>query len=522
MPTKVSNPAASAQRRIKNTASKQIRNRSRRRRQDKSTTTDAADNTDGEDSQGDDDDAAAAEQQQQQQQRHQQRLLDIFRDSFRTSLEDSDTFTTVLQEIKQALYERDFGRAFGEPRNLEVYAARWSPTRALCYARIFEEIRDELEVMMAGAGGDDLSSGDDGEDFSGRGEDDADDEKEEADVSEASAKQEDDLAEQAANLDITNSEQQEQDDEDINPPHRTHGSRLPVLAIGGGAAELVAFASHMSSQNSPHQAGHITLLDVGPWGDVVQTLHTHATTTPVLSKYANAAAKAANAPLVAPRERLSSRFVRHDILETGSSAAEMEALLCEVVVVGSSQPSEEQSEEQSEEEQHPEISPQQQPQPLLITLLFTLNELYTTSGIGKTTRFLRSLTAAAPPGTLLLVVDSPGSYSEASVGKEGAKKKYPMQWLLDHTLLHSSKESDAAKQRRAEKARAAAGDGAEEEPKQKQDEQEQTQQVEQQGVTWEKVGEHSHESMWFRMPEGLRYPIALENMRYQMHLYRAV
>jgi 25S rRNA (uracil2843-N3)-methyltransferase len=62
-------------------------------------------------------------------------------------------------------------------------------------------------------------------------------------------------------------------------------------------------------------------------------------------------------------------------------------------------------------------------QPMLLTLLFTLNELYTSS-IGKTTAFLLNLTATVKSGSLLLVVDSPGSYSETTVGT--AAKKYPM------------------------------------------------------------------------------------------------
>ena len=37
-------------------------------------------------------------------------------------------------------------------------------------------------------------------------------------------------------------------------------------------------------------------------------------------------------------------------------------------------------------------------------------------------------------------------------------------------------------------------------------------------VKWEKVVDE--ESKWFRLPPGLRYPIELENMRYQIHLYR--
>ncbi|KAK6696965.1 hypothetical protein SNK05_013628 [Fusarium graminearum] len=109
-------------------------------------------------------------------------------------------------------------------------------------------------------------------------------------------------------------------------------------------------------------------------------------------------------------------------------------------------------------------------------MLFTLNELYTTAGIGKTTKFLKNLGQVLAPDSLVLVVDSPGSYSEAALGKE--KKKYPMQWLLDHTLIET----------------------------------------ETPGYSWEKL--QSDDSTWFRLSEDLSYPIALEDMRYQMHLYR--
>ncbi|KAF2835362.1 hypothetical protein M501DRAFT_924055, partial [Patellaria atrata CBS 101060] len=118
----------------------------------------------------------------------------------------------------------------------------------------------------------------------------------------------------------------------------------------------------------------------------------------------------------------------------------------------------------------------------LVTLLFTLNELYTAS-LPQTQRFLFSLTELARPGTLFLVVDSAGSYSEISLGK-GQKRKYPMAWLLDHTLLR--KEDDDAD-----------GHG---------------------NAEWEKL--ESVGSRWFRLPAGLKYSIELENMRYQLHLYR--
>ncbi|KAI5840522.1 hypothetical protein DFP73DRAFT_482528 [Morchella snyderi] len=105
----------------------------------------------------------------------------------------------------------------------------------------------------------------------------------------------------------------------------------------------------------------------------------------------------------------------------------------------------------------------------LITLLFTTNELYTQSR-AATTSFLLSLKELVQPGCLLLVLESAGSYSTVLVNG----KTFPMGMLLDHTLL--------------------AGD------------------------VWEKVlGE---DAKWFRLPEGLRYPIELENMRFMVRVYR--
>ncbi|KAK2070034.1 hypothetical protein P8C59_004568 [Phyllachora maydis] len=88
------------------------------------------------------------QQQQQQQQQHQhqhppaslfterlslatqQRTLDLFAATFQDVL-TSPAFGTTLQAIKKALFERAFARAFQQPEFLSVYAARWSPTRAL-------------------------------------------------------------------------------------------------------------------------------------------------------------------------------------------------------------------------------------------------------------------------------------------------------------------------------------------------------------------------------------------------------
>lgn len=55
------------------------------------------------------------------------------------------------------------------------------------------------------------------------------------------------------------------------------------------------------------------------------------------------------------------------------------------------------------------------PVPVLATIFFTLNELFATS-VPRTTGLLLRLTDVLPPGAVLLVVDSPGSYSVVSLG----------------------------------------------------------------------------------------------------------
>ncbi|KAF4810630.1 25S rRNA (uridine(2843)-N(3))-methyltransferase [Colletotrichum siamense] len=333
----------------------------------------------------------------------QQRLLDTFNAAFSPVLA-SPSFPALLQEVKAALYARDFDAAFANaaPDSLDAYAARWSPTRALGYAGVLlavGEYLDEAHLIRDGAGSDDGAA--------------------------AAAEPEEEPA------------------DDKPEPQAQAQKMIKMLSIGGGAAEIAAFGAYLST-HAPSLAGHIYLLDSAPWGPVVTKLQDALATPPPLSKYANAAARASNAALL-PASHLTSTFTQRDVLSM--SRDELGSALGNDV--------------------------------LLVTLLFTLNELYTSAGIGKTTAFLLNLSATVPSGSLLLVVDSPGSYSEAAVGKES--KKYPMQWLLDHTLRKDDKPVE--------------------------------------GCLWEKV--ESHDSVWFRLAEGLRYPISLENMRYQMHLYRA-
>ncbi|KAL2016623.1 hypothetical protein VTK56DRAFT_3241 [Thermocarpiscus australiensis] len=339
----------------------------------------------------------------------QQRVLEVFRRTFSEVL-SSPSFTATLQSVKQALFDRDFARAFGDPDYLAVYAARWSPTRALCYAYVLSGICEHLEPLSWLSPR--LNILDQPEDKGTLKVDDCN----------------------CADNNVTTIA-------DI-PQQLRH---LKVLSIGGGAAELVAFGAFLSSSES--LSGSITLLDSGPWATVVSDLTASLTTPPPLSKYASEAAKLSNTATVSP-SRFASTFIQRDVLALGRERLSS--------LVGN--------------------------QPLLVTLLFTLNELFTASGIGRTTIFLLDLTSVIPAGSLLLVVDSPGSYSETSVGKEA--KRYPMHWLLDRIMLGTRREPVN-------------------------------------GRRWAKL--ESQDSVWFRLAAAdmLDYPIPLENMRYQMHLYKA-
>ncbi|EOA87492.1 hypothetical protein ACJQWK_10114 [Exserohilum turcicum] len=330
----------------------------------------------------------------------QQVLLNIFRDSFAECL--STDFGPLLQQVKGHLYNRDFATAFGKTEYLEMYAARWSPSRALGYLDLFWDLREPLEFTPK----EDAANGEEGMGSGG----------------------------------------------------------WKVVCLGGGAgAEIVALGGlqkllcskdsdkkDQDEKKKTMKKMEVTAIDIADWNVVVDNLAKHLTTAPTLSKYASAAAKAANMSFMEP-EDIAITFHQHDVLQ--ASASDMTSQLAEA---------------------H------------LVTLLFTLNELYSTS-LSLTQKLLLQITSVLKPGSLLLVVDSPGSYS--SVTLNGAEKKYPMQWLLDHTLLKQA--SSNTNERGKEEV-----------------------------ASWEKVKED--ESRWFRLDDRLKYPIELENMRMQMHLYRRV
>jgi 25S rRNA (uracil2843-N3)-methyltransferase len=218
-----------------------------------------------------------------------------------------------------------------------------------------------------------------------------------------------------------------------------------VLCIGGGGgAEVVALAAIANMLSLSRLS--ITVVDMSDWSLVLGKLATGVTEPPILSQYASAAKRDNNQALL-DRPKLHLDFKKQDILNCTED--EIRLLVADAS---------------------------------LVTLMFTLNELFSTS-TAKTSAFLLTLTNVMKPESRLLVVDSPGSYSEVTLGKDHEPKQYPMKWLLDHTLQQlAGSDSDGTSR-------------------------------------WTK--HLCDDSRWFRInEEKMRYPIELENMRYQIHVYQ--
>ena len=222
-------------------------------------------------------------------------------------------------------------------------------------------------------------------------------------------------------------------------PPQVHESASRVVCVGGGAgAEVVGLAAAMHASDAKTK---MTAVDVADWSSTLEKLDHVLVSPPPLSTYASEAVRGANRSMIEPG-MLEVKFMQADILECrGETMREM------TLGVG------------------------------LCTIMFTLNELFSSS-ISKTTALLLGLGETMTVGSWLLVVDSPGSYSEVKLGTEQQTKQYPMKWLLDHTLM------DVAKGK------------------------------------WEKAVED--DSTWFRVDKQLKYPIELESMRYQIYLYQRI
>ena len=370
----------------------------------------------------------------------QQLLLNVFQNTFLDQFNDS--LSKVIQEVKQHLFNRDFTHAFGNQAYLDAYAMRWSPGRALAYLDIFNNLLETHIHLQAYSCRLDC-------DFSGKAE------QKDAPVNGA-----------IQTLPALPSPLQQQE----------NTAQIKVLSLGGGAgAEVVAlagllcgngrstksFRSTSGDLRPPKMIVEVTAVDISDWSSVIARLNATLMTLPAMPGHALGGV-ANDMASNSDHDSFRVKFGQHDLLKMEES--QMKPLLKNCT---------------------------------LVTFMFTLNELYSTS-LSETTKCLLSITDLTQQGSLLLVVDSPGSYSTVTMGRDAksqdtqkqkgpsAQREYPMLWLLDHTLLHTAVDG-TGKLRKQEKQ-------------------------------WEKL--QGNDSKWFRLSPRLEYPIEIENMRYQIHLYR--
>ena len=347
----------------------------------------------------------------------------------------------LIQTIKSHLYNRDFDSAFTDADDdlLRAYALRWSASRALGYAGLF---RGLLGLFWGDStGGGDVTSA------RGGGE---------ATAGEPAARQ-------------------------------TH-----VLCLGGGAgAEIVALAAAMrdlvDGGSSAGESLAVTAVDIADWSGVVRRLDSAARSDAVPSGRSHPAPLTRETTSGQQQEKKDSdfqvRFRRADVLSMPDE--ELKSLLYFN--------NNDDDNNLSLDSLSLDPTTQKEKTPTIITLMFTLNELFSTS-MAKATALLLRITDLVHAGSLLLVVDSPGSYSTLRLasgggggggggGGEAPERRYPMKFLLDHALLSVA------------------------------------------GGKWERV--YSRDSRWWRREAGrLSYEVGegagLEDMRFQVHLYRRV
>ncbi|KAF4952924.1 hypothetical protein FSARC_12545 [Fusarium sarcochroum] len=234
----------------------------------------------------------------------------------------------------------------------------------------------------------------------------------------------------------------------------SHQSKLDQIPrLESSSPDAIMRDTHLDSDHNDSAMIDLNLIDRHDWSGIITKLQHTLTHSPPLSKYATAKAHASNISAI-PSHVLNLAVNHLDILESGS--ADLRAMIG--------------------------------PNPALITLFFTLHEFYSIS-ISKTTAFLLRLTSAAPKGSLLLIVDSPGAdIALPDSSNKGQEKRYPLEWLLYSALLPP-------------KSRASTGTTSEgrEQP------------------AWAKLIQDGHEKE-YKLPAGLRFPGSLENTKFQVHL----
>ncbi|CAG7557569.1 unnamed protein product [Fusarium equiseti] len=193
---------------------------------------------------------------------HQQLILDTIRTSF-PAVDDFNALTPVLREVREALEQKDYSKAFGSEEFKEAYTIRWSPSRALTTANVLAWICSEMsetawvqqfllgekpsKVACIGRGGSDLLSS-------------------------------------------------------VALLKHSHQSKLDELRSESASPDASAMVD-------------FNLIDNPDWSGIITKLQQTLTTPPPLSKYATEKAKAANVSAIPPQV-LNPSLKQLNILES--------------------------------------------------------------------------------------------------------------------------------------------------------------------------------------------------------------
>ncbi|RAK87520.1 hypothetical protein BO79DRAFT_196810 [Aspergillus costaricaensis CBS 115574] len=346
---------------------------------------------------------------------------------------------SLIQTIKTHLYNRDFDSAFTDANEdlLRAYALRWSSSRALGYAGIFHDDDDDAAAAAAASTKNVVCIG------GGAG----------AEIVALAAAWRDFL--DGAELRSSSSASDEGQIADA----------VKAVSLDDGKEEeekQLTSTSTSATATSTYPGLSVTAVDIADWSKVVERLSTAIRSPTVTGSKSHPAPLLPSSGDEEKKEKktpgFNVQFEKLDVLSAGEK--ELQGLFSRQGAESCST--------------------------ALVTLMFTLNELFSTS-MAKATGFLLRMTDLLQPGTVLLVVDSPGSYSTLKLGKGGdgevRERQYPMKFLLDHTLLSVAEGK------------------------------------------WERL--LSQDSRWWRRDAArLKYDVGegagLEDMRFQVHVYRRV
>ena len=200
----------------------------------------------------------------------QQLVLDTIRTTFPAS-DDFDALRPALRDIKDAIAQHDFDKAFATEESLETYTIRWTPSRALAYANVLasllQEISEDAWVERC--------TRPDGQKPAkvvsiGRG-----------------------VAEFMAIAAVLKHLQPHKEDETSEPQ-----SDSPDME---GKEHDSSSTSNSYPQLRSAPLFEHAVADVTDWSDVISKLHDSLTTPRPLSKYASAKARASNAATISPQ-----------------------------------------------------------------------------------------------------------------------------------------------------------------------------------------------------------------------------